>query len=734
MARTKEEWGLIFKYDGLKNEDLQKKIDFLKSLPKSGLSLEKDEQEHLDTLLALQSTRKKKPMVSATKKEAQIGSAIKNFFAPKQNPGTPVSPEQLGSMGYNMQAKATDFQPGQTVSITGASVNGSPVTSGTVKSIQGNEVMVEYKTPTGGITTGSFTPSTLRKAQSGKYKFPKVEQSKVDGSPTAKNDSEMKFFAESDDLSGGGRSITYWAEEIVRSIRYNKGGDAQAAYDNVIADAKSQGLTKEQEKAIGNLLVRWHIPVPVKGFEPDVDPFEPVKSDYTISFKQKQVAASLIAKRQGQEACDDFLIAVGYYKGHRKAIRYAIRKGQLDDKISTLLKNKFSREEVAIEIPTWDFPEGLKKEAIAALLPKKVVLASKRIALSNSFATQRKTIASRAIHSIVARSKEDSLSGPQKLRLTAIKASRRLASPYWIQQGEGEGDTSVENLSPTFKSQIDKDIFAWLSTRGRNPATPDEIKMMSKKYGVPVEEMRGMIEAVRTRPTPKGINVYARLEDGRVLEASIKENGEFSQKVYLDRNLRIAIKKAFSPEEGWVSYLGNRFGQKDSDRLKELEDALRDLKKKENKAHPEVLRHTIEDCEDEIKTLKGKMSKKGQNESLKDEASEEEGTTNEEEDISPKFAQMDHPKILIGEPAENAAERLENAGFEEGNGGALNKTRYTRGDQSVVITYKSPRNLESMDSETVRSFKWEDQGNLREEQLQDPLEPQRVDIEQLQGR
>jgi hypothetical protein len=553
MSRNDKEWELIFRFNDLSNAEVQKRIDFLKSLPRSGLPLDRDEKEQLELLQSLQNTRSKKPMVSATKKEAQIV----------------------------------------------------------------------------------------------KYKFPKVEQSKIDGSPTEKNDSVMKFFVEADDLSGSGRSINYWAEEIVRALRYNKGGSAEAAYDNVIADAEAQGLTKDQKKALDTLLVRWHVPVPVKDFDKETDPFDSVKSDYTIGLKQKQVAAALRAKREATEYCDEFLRDISKYKANRKAIVHGYRKAQLDGKITTLLRNKFSREEVAAELPGWNFPEDLKRQAMVALLPKKVALSSPRIALSNDLAVRRATVISRAIKAIASRSLEDSLTPQQKLRLAALKATKRLVTPWWI---GAQGMMHLDDLSPSFRHQIDKEIGAMIQQRGMIP--PQDLRILSKKYGVPTNELQALVNAVKTRKPMNPAMVLARLEDGRVLEATIEENGDFTQKLYLDKNLKLAIKKAFSPEEGWVKYLTERFAQK---------------------------------------------------ESLEDEASEEEGTTNEEEDTSPKFAHMD-------DTSSDIKDRL--------------KQELAKSLGKEKLVHIDPEFQDAEDGT----------GQFREEQLQDPLEPQRVDIEQLQGR
>lgn len=425
-----------------------------------------------------------------------------------------------------------------------------------------------------------------RTAQSG-YKFPEQKQSEVDGSPTKKNDSEMDFFVEADDLSKGGKSITYWAEEIVRSIRYNQGGDAKAAYDNVIKDARSQGLTKDQEQAIDNLLVRWHIPVPVGDFEKDVDPYYPVKSDYTLSFKQKQVAASLKAKREGVESLDSFLTAIEKYKANRKACVLFYRKAQMDQKITKLLKANFSREDVAEEIPKWEFPEYLKRSAIKALTPKKIVLASKRLSLTNDRAKNRKTCMNEALLRIAQASNSSELTPEQVTIMDSLRVAKSLESPYWIHKKEKSKD----------------------------------------------------------------VRVFARLRDGRVLEATIGPSGAYKDNVYLDRALKIAIKKSFSENDGWVSYVQSRVAQK---------------------------------------------------ESMKGDSYREVDNTNEEEDTSPKFAQKTQNECCPR-------------------------------CKCKAVQYLGKRRCKCEHCGHQFPAGIEDQ-NKREEQLQDPLTPQKVDIEQLQGR
>jgi len=304
------------------------------------------------------------------------------------------------------------------------------------------------------------------------------------------------------------------------------------------------------------LLIRWHIPVPIKDF-PKEDPYFPVKSDYTIGFKQKQVAAALIDRRTKREACEALIAALVNYKANKEKIVASYRKAQLDNKITTLLKNNFSREEVAEEIPKWDFPESLKKQAVTALLPKKVVLASKRVNLSNDASKQRQTRQAQALEAIARASSTEGVSREQALRLSALQAKhKRLASPWWIKR---EAQTNDPQHYRVMKDGHCIDADGEKCGYEDINYTKTEAEETAAKFGGKISYKDDDVHFKR-----KSIQVFARLEDGRVLEAIIDKKGEAKSKIYLDKNLKFAIKRAASIEEGWVIYLNERLGQKES--------------------------------------------------------------------------------------------------------------------------------------------------------------------------
>jgi len=474
-------------------------------------------------------------------------------------------------------------------------------------------------------------------------------QAKVIGSPTTKVDNDVEQCVKADrDTVGAANPPTFWAMEIARIIHDVPGADAKAAYDNVIEDAKSKGLSDSQKEAIDGLLLYWRIAIPglkaPKGDNGQHHKYFPVESDSTIKFPQHQVAAALKFKNEQRAAANKLLTACRHYSSNKSQLTTAALKVDMDRNINRLLKARFAREDIVQDMVHWNFPDEMKRTAAKHLVPQRVALSNhKHIALSNDIAKnwgkrQAAALVQIADHSIPA---TVGLSEEQRLRLSALKSKYELATPWWIkgqrkstpfdevvqelqangykaqgkpaeggkvtfQAPDGTHTVAVSPSTTSFKSTKDPVIeysfgttfdnvakfinrlpnFAQMVSKEKEeqqaaetaatPATPrvkppsirgrikqlvseglDKYKVIDKLR----EEMPHINRSSLTRhwhstyPKPKDIKAMARLEDGRVLTATIKPDGSFTHTTRFDYNLKKAVRKACSLEDGWVTWL-----------------------------------------------------------------------------------------------------------------------------------------------------------------------------------
>ena len=252
-------------------------------------------------------------------------------------------------------------------------------------------------------------------------------QAVLKGSPTREWDNDLTFLTKLDrEEVGSPNPPTFWALEIARAIRDYQGTSGKDVYDSIIENAKQKGLNKAQQDAIDQILLHWRVPVPglkAKEGSEEKDVYSPVESDSTISFPQRQVAASLKASRELKERVAGLEQIVKHYNVHRASLRVAFNKQAIKDRVAQLLKVNFSRQDIASDMANWDFPKDMLHQAMAALLPKKIALSNgKRVSLVNDAArnaSKRKAEASKRLSKHL-KKKEGTLTDKQKLRLSAL--------------------------------------------------------------------------------------------------------------------------------------------------------------------------------------------------------------------------------------------------------------------------------------------------------------------------
>ena len=381
------------------------------------------------------------------------------------------------------------FQIGDTVRVTEPNEN-EPTEHGEVTELDphSNSVFVEFsqgekawyastdlKLVQKKQATTTLNRMTLeRKAQTAKQKA--GEQSAVQGSQVPAAEYKMKFFVEAD-YEGSTRNPVYWAMEIARAIRDYGSGDPQAAYDNVITKAKLTGLAPGEEDAVQALLLRWSVPVKVTNPKlsgqgtagDDTNQIDfPQHQRQAVGFPGGPIAHRLAAKRQAQESAAAFLQAAARYAAKRDVFKRHYAEKALDSRLTRLLKAGYTRQELAAEIPSWQFPQDMKRHAISQILPPKVTLAGPRLVLSNSRAATRENRRNESLARIAKAADQAGLTPEQQLRLSALKTQFGCVTPFWIRKAQNYDSINAPLSKP--KTGINAPLTG-PSTFGASPSS-----------------------------------------------------------------------------------------------------------------------------------------------------------------------------------------------------------------------------------------------------------------------
>ena len=459
-------------------------------------------------------------------------------------------------------------------------------------------------------------------------------QAVLRGSPTRDWDNDLAFVIKQDrETVGSPNPPTFWAMEIARTIRDFK-GPAKESYDAIITNAEQNGLSKGQKQAIDNILVHWRIPVP--GIKSTIDDsswkdiFAPVESDSTISFSQRQVAAALKDTRELKARIASMEQLLKHYNARRASLHEAFSKQELKDRVARLLKANFSRQDIATDMASWDFPKSLIRQAMSSLLPKKVALSNgQRFALSNDLARQ---VSARRIDAAARLSKHyqkkaELLTEKQKLRLSALATKYELDTPFWIRTAqknkpkvvavpdfddddEDEDDDCMSNAEVKAEtiaalqalasgerhldlSAMDalRDLTEWGFYKGEAIATfrrngdaaikvakqalayakslPESLFQEGRSGGELYEKVYHFAP-IQVKPTK--VKASAKLNDGRVLVASIEPDGQCTYTTRFDPTLKKAIRKTGSLEAGWLHFVKAQASETFEQRMQRIQN------------------------------------------------------------------------------------------------------------------------------------------------------------------
>lgn len=100
-------------------------------------------------------------------------------------------------------------------------------------------------------------------------------------------------------------------------------------------------------------------------------------------------------------------------------------------------------------------------------------------------------------------------------RLEARLARRRQASE--VRQSAGfnpvparKATVSLEHLSPSFRTQIEKELSNWISS---NPHTDPDTQVWAHRYDVPISEMETLIHVIQTRPSENNVRTMTAVNE-----------------------------------------------------------------------------------------------------------------------------------------------------------------------------------------------------------------------------
>lgn len=274
-----------------------------------------------------------------------------------------------------------------------------------------------------------------------------TKQSEVDGSVTKDVDNDLQMIVSlARESVGSPYSPLYWVERMYQALQGGMYQNTSQAFAGIVQQARLTGLSESQEEAIKRIMVGMGMgieetedgkgKVNPESIEEATDEGKFIsKTDSWMNFPQKQVAAALMGKKAMQVGVVRLGKALAYFNKHKARLVFQAEKKDLETKITACLKGGFSREDVLNEMKDWKFSDSLKKCAAKKLeMPKLALSTRKPFSLSNGATAKRVAMNEEALATIAAKAiiSDEAITAQQQLRLSALKAQYKLATPFWV--------------------------------------------------------------------------------------------------------------------------------------------------------------------------------------------------------------------------------------------------------------------------------------------------------------